>query len=70
MRIHLKAKARSMVVIASLALLLVIGPCLALAHFRLGESFLEDHNFHAAANEFRSALDGDASELDRCVDAH
>ena len=34
-------------------------PGSALAHFRLGESFLEDRNFHAAANEFRSALNGD-----------
>jgi TonB family protein len=34
-------------------------PGSALAHFRLGESLLEDRNFHAAANEFRSALNGD-----------
>jgi TonB family protein len=34
-------------------------PGSALAHFRLGESFLEDRNFPAAANELRSALNGD-----------
>jgi TonB family protein len=34
-------------------------PGSALAHFRLGESFFEDRNFQAAANEFRAALSGD-----------
>ena len=34
-------------------------PGSALAHFRLGESFFEDRNFQAAANEFRAALQGE-----------
>jgi tetratricopeptide (TPR) repeat protein len=31
----------------------------SLAHFRLGESFFQQHNFQLAANEFRAALNGD-----------
>jgi hypothetical protein len=34
-------------------------PGSALAHFRMSESFFEDRNFEAAANEFRAALNGD-----------
>jgi TonB family protein len=31
----------------------------SLAHFRLGESFFQQHNWQFAANEFRAALNGD-----------
>jgi tetratricopeptide (TPR) repeat protein len=32
----------------------------SLAHFRTGELYFKQHNFQAAANEFREALNGDA----------
>ncbi|MGA8025822.1 MAG: M1 family aminopeptidase [Bryobacteraceae bacterium] len=31
----------------------------SLAHYRIGEVFFKQHNFQAAANEFRSAINGD-----------
>ena len=38
---------------------LQLNPKNSLAHFRLGELFLDQHNFQSAANEFKEALKGD-----------
>ncbi|MBI4444806.1 MAG: tetratricopeptide repeat protein [Acidobacteria bacterium] len=37
----------------------VLNPRSALAHFRLGEIFFEQHNYTSAANSFRDGLNGD-----------
>lgn len=39
--------------------LLQTNPRSSIAHFRLGEIYLSQHNYTAAANEFRSSLKGD-----------
>jgi TonB family protein len=44
-------------------------PGSALAHFRMGESFFDVHNFQAAANEFRDALNGSPHPHPNWIDA-
>ena len=44
-------------------------PGSALAHFRMGESFFDVHNFQAAANEFRDALNGAPHPHPNWIDA-
>ena len=46
-----------------------LAPGSALAHFRMGESFFDVHNFQAAANEFRDALNGSPHPHPNWIDA-
>jgi len=42
----------------------------SIAHYRMGEIFLNQHNYQSAANEFRSALNGDLEPKWTVVWAH
>lgn len=42
----------------------------SLAHYKIGEIFLADHNYQSAANEFREALSGDLEPKEIEVWAH